>query len=146
MRKLIYGDIATPKILVAPQNASAGTVNGVVIDRIGYYDAIAHLSCGATTGAPTAQSAKLTIYHGELEDGSDMTVYNAVEGLGGGAYETGVVASDNIGTWIDVDLAGAKRYIRGVVTVAFTGGTTPKQLVAATLILGQNTAPITQSN
>lgn len=146
MKKLIYGDIATPVTLVKPQVASAGDVTGEIVDRIGYYDGIAFLQVGAATGAPTTQSATLTIYSGEADDGSDMTVYKKVDGLGGGNYATTALTTDNEAQAIDIDLAGAGRYVRATVAVAFTGGTAPKQQIAATLVLGQNTAPIIQNN
>jgi hypothetical protein len=45
------------------------------------------------------------------------------------------LTADDTEDEVDIDLSGAKRYVRAVTTVSFTAGTTPSIPVAATLVL-----------
>jgi hypothetical protein len=46
------------------------------------------------------------------------------------------LSADNTEAQVNVDLSGAKRFIRSVVIVAFVGGTSPATPVAAEIVLG----------
>jgi hypothetical protein len=127
---------ATTTTLVAPVTTGAATVDGVVIDRLTFHDAIAHFSVGVASGAPTAQSHKITIYHGDASDGSDLVAFALPRYMDAtGNYEATLTA-DGTGKSIDINLAGAKRYISAKIVTSFTGGTSPKQTVSATLVKG----------
>jgi len=111
---------------INPTNASAGTINGASVDRSGYLSAVLHVACGAASGTPTAQTVDAKIQ--ESADGSSWSDVS-------GAAITQITA-DNSEQELNLNLSGRKQYIRAVVTVAFTGGTSPAIPVAATLALG----------
>lgn len=108
---------------VAPQSSQAATVNGAAIDRAGYMGALVTGLTGTATGSPTTQS---TTY--KVQDSADGSTgwadYNT--------SATALTANDGVKE-ISVDLRGAKKYIRVVAVVAFTGGSTPAQLIGATV-------------
>jgi len=112
---------------INPTNSTGGTINGSAIDRTGFESCVLHAAAGAATGAPTAQSVTAKLQ--ESADGStgwaDIT----------GAAITAITA-DNGAAEVDVDLSGVKQYIRVVVTVSLTGGTTPAIPVASAVALG----------
>ncbi len=111
-----------------PQALAAGNVNGPVIDRLGFEDAVLIVSSGVVSGAPTAQTLDARIQHGNAADGSDMA---DVSGL----VITQITAA-NTDRQLDIDLLPLKRYIRVVATAAFTGGTSPTIQASATIALG----------
>lgn len=112
----------------SPIARTAGALNGTVIDRTGFLDAVVHLSVGAATGTPTAQGVSLKIQTGALLDGSDMADVD-------GEIIPSLTAN-NVGAKLSLNLEPLKQYIRVVSTVTFTGGTTPAIPVAQTVILG----------
>jgi len=116
-----------PALGTVPEAASAGSVNGPAIDRLGYGSCELVVATGAATGTPTTTSVTSKLQHSD--DGSTSWT-----DLTDGAGPT-VAAASSIGS-VGVDLAGAKRFVRVSRTVAFTGGTTPTVGVASTVILG----------
>lgn len=101
----------------------------IVIDRYAFEDAIVHLKVGTATGTPTAQSVALKMQTGDAAAGSDMA------DVSGDAIAA--LTADNGEAELDLDLAGYKRYLQVISTVAFTAGTTPKIPVAVTVVLGK---------
>lgn len=93
--------------------ASAG--NGIVIDRLGYRTALMGLAV-ATVAESSSIVAK--IQHGDASNGSDMEDYNPNDA----DITTATLNTSNTNSFVDVDLAGAKRYIRVVTS---TTGTAP---------------------
>jgi hypothetical protein len=128
---------------INPANTSAGTVNGAAIDRAGigggtlFHSCVLHGACGAATGSPSAQTVD-----NKLQDSADgSTGWADITGASTGwADITGAaltqLTADNGEAEKDVDLSSAKRYIRVVNTVDFTGGTSPAIPVAAEVVLG----------
>jgi hypothetical protein len=118
---------------INPANAGAGTTNGAAIDRAGVggknfsLSCVLKGSCGAASGAPSAQSLNQ-----KLQDSGDGSTGWA--DISGAALPA--LVADNTEGQVDVDLSGAKRFIRVVSVVAFTGGTAPAIPVAAEVILG----------
>ncbi|MBM4356938.1 MAG: hypothetical protein FJ096_02405 [Deltaproteobacteria bacterium] len=111
---------------------SAGTRNGAAIDRL-QSGAMANslvlvANTGATTGSPTAQTYDL-----KIQDSADGATGWA--DLSGAAIAQKTTATAAL-VQCEVDLLPAKRYIRAVEVVAFTGGTTPATPAAADVILG----------
>lgn len=118
---------------INPQASAAATINGAAIDRQGYLSCVLHHACGAAAGSPTARTV-------------DSKIQDSADGSTGWADLSGAAATqltaDNSEAEKNVDLSGAKRYIRVVETVAFTGGTTPTIPVAAEVVLaGRDTLP-----
>lgn len=111
---------------------SAGTRTGSAIDRLqsGSMANSLTLACnvGATTGTPTTQT-----YDCKLQDSADGSTGWA--DLSGASITQKTTATAGL-VQKDVDLLPAKRYIRVVEVVAFTGGTTPATPAAVDVILG----------
>lgn len=101
-------------------------INGAAIDRLGFQSAVLQVANGVATGAPTSYTIDAKLQ--ESADGS--TGWTDISG----AAITQITA-DNSDEYVDVNLAGAKRYIRVVATTAFVGGTSPTVPVAATVVL-----------
>lgn len=110
------------------QAQAAGTLNGPVIDRLGFDDAKLIVLAGAVSGAPTAQTLDGKIQHGTKADGTDMV---DVTGLA-----INQITAANTDRELIINLAGLKQYIRHVSTAGFTGGTAPTIQAAAVIALG----------
>lgn len=110
---------------ISPQSTAAATVNGPAIDRQDFFSAVLAGITGAATGSPTAISV---IY--KLQDSAD--------GSTGWVDFGGSVTVDAVNEHgrVDVNLGSAKRYIRAVAVVSFTGGTTPQINIGAVVALG----------
>ena len=109
---------------ISPQNVDTSTtIEGEVIDRIGYYGVTVTAITGATTG--TVNSCVFQLQHGNQSDGSDM---ENIEG----AY-VDIVDGDSEGE-INVRLDDFKRYIRVVVTTDLEESSSIT--VGATITLG----------
>ena len=128
-QKNIGGYITTQKG-TEPANQVAGTVNGAAIDRAALgmpQSATLVGACGAASGTPTAQSVDFKLQHSDAS-GSGYADLS-------GAAVTQMTADDQL-EYVDVDLSSAKRYIRVVEVVAFTGGSTPAIPTSSQVILG----------
>lgn len=145
---------------IAPQAIqAAGTITGSTIDRMAatptqpsdvvaytavndaagvYNSAVVCINTGACTGTPDTQSTTFKVQHGTKSDGSDMEDVPATAYIdyNGSSATPPTIAADNTAANIAVNLEGLGRYIRVVATLAFTGGTTPKQFVVASAALG----------
>lgn len=109
-----------------PRAASAGATNGAAVDRLGYGSLVLATATGAATGSPSAVGVAA-----KLQDSAD--------GSTGWADVSGAalaLAAENASGKVNVDLAGVKRYVRVVETVALTGGSTPTLALASTVVLG----------
>lgn len=114
---------------VSPQFAAAtATVEGVVIDGLGFRSAVFTAITGAATGTPTGISVACRLQHGTLANGSDMADVTGA---------TATITAVDSAAEINVTLRGLRRYVRIVQALALTGGTTPTLAVAATATLGQ---------
>ncbi len=111
---------------LSPQAKDAGAVNGVGIDRSDFYDAIAAIEVGATSGSPTSFTVDA-----KIQDSDDDSTYADVAGL----TMAQIAAVDSHGE-INFKLHGLRQFHRIVVTPAFVGGTSPDVLVSATLVMG----------
>ena len=153
IRRMLARVLSLPGI--NPVAASvAAVINGLTTDRVGaiptqpteitaytayvtpsgiYNSANVLLAVGTATGAPTTQSTTIKVQHSD--DASFSTDINDAPAT---AYLDPIptLTANNTNANFDIDLAGLKRYIRVVVTVAFTGGTTPAQFVASSIVLG----------
>jgi len=110
-RNLQFGTTITPG---NTPGAAAG--NGLIIDRSNYRSALLGLAV-ATVAASSSIVAK--VQHGALSDGSDMADYKPD---GTNVATTATLSTSNTNTVLDVDLSGAKQYMRLVTS---TTGTAP---------------------
>lgn len=123
---------------VAPESSVAATVNGTSIDRQAHSLAgccVVHQVAGALTGAPTTTSV-IT----KLQDSADNSTFADYKPDGVNVATNTALTAASTENSLSVDLTLARRYIRAVTTIAFTGGSTPSVLVAADIVLsGENT-------
>jgi hypothetical protein len=121
-----------------PVAQAAGAVNGPAIDRQGYESMRVHGSSGASTGTPTSFTADFKVQHSD--DGSTGWADYAPGGAGATSAAVGTLTTINSEVSKNFVLAGAKRYIRVVCTLAFVGGTTPTLVVGSVVALGGSRA------
>ena len=115
-------------LALAPQAISGSTaVNGVVFDQLASpscEEAMVAFANGAAAGTPTSFELAYKVQHSD-----DNSTWADATGL------TAASAADNGLAVIAFRPGQLKRYVRGVVTPAFVGGTTPSVPVGAVLIL-----------
>jgi hypothetical protein len=113
-----------------PSTLSAGTDYGDAFDVVGAKSCVLTVSTGAATGTPTTQKTTVSL---ESAPPGDSPTWAAVES------STVELTADEMSGEVDVNLtrlpSGHTR-LRCKVVTAFTGGSTPKQYVAATVTLG----------
>ena len=120
---------------VNPETASASaTINGDAVDVTfsggGGASAIVAVQCGAAAGSPSAQTVDA-----KIQDSADGSTGWADLAAGSAAVQ--LTADDTFSQSVGINLTpGNKGFIRAVVTVVLTGGSTPTIPVGATLIIG----------
>lgn len=125
--------IGTPVIASA-----AATVNGAAIDREGHQSCVLLCQGGAATGSPSGQTANFKIQHDAVSGGS-YADYTPPQGGQVGAAAAAAIAeqsADDFLVKLDVNLAGAKRYIRVVSVVTLAGGSSPLWPISSAILLG----------
>lgn len=110
-------------------DAGSGAVNGTGIDltTIGNpKSCVLYAAGGAASGTPTTQTLDA-----KLQDSADNSTFADLSG----AAITQITADSTEGI-VDVNLSSARRYVRVVRTVAFTGGTSPAWPVDSGIVFG----------
>lgn len=125
-------EVAT-RIGVDPAERSAGAANGTGIDRQGFNSCVLVAQSGAVTGAPSAQTLDVKLQHSDAQ-GSGFVDYQPDGTAASGAVAQVTAASS--AKKRSINLRGAKRYIRAVATVGFTGGSSPTLHSSALIVLG----------
>lgn len=118
---------------VVPQSSGAATIDGASIDRFAHGDtasAVLYTSVGAVSGSPTTTSVV-----SKVQDSADDSAWADYEPDGANVATSPAITAASTDDNTAVNLSGARRYVRVVTTVAFTGGTSPAALVAAALVL-----------
>lgn len=110
---------------VAPASRAAGTAQSAAVNRVDYSEAIVALLAGAASGSPTAINVSVDVQHSD-----DGTAWSNL------ATNVASVTAANSTAYAGVDLSGAKKFVRAVVNVSFTGGTSPEIECACAVILG----------
>lgn len=118
---------------VEPQSATA-SVNGGGIDRYLHnmpQSCDLHTIAGAVGGAPSAVSVQA-----KIQDSADNSTFADYKYDGTNVAQGTAVTAANTEDNTSVDLTLARRYIRVVLTISFTGGTSPTVLVCGEAIFG----------
>lgn len=131
------GAYIKPIMTIPPTNqvaVAAFGLEGIAVDRfpeVGkqFDSCVFHLQRGTTSSDPDPHTVEAKLQESSVE--ADGPTWTDIAGS-----TLGPLGVDNSEAQANVDLTGAKRYIRGVATVAFTGGTTPAIPVSADIILG----------
>jgi len=131
MQSFLLSDELKSYIGIAPQSVSgASAINGTGIDREyqneGFNAVLLALNVGAVSGTPT--SFTLTV---KLQDSADNSTFADF----GTLTVVGIAASTIY--QLAIDIRGARRYVRAVLTPAFTGGTSPAALADVVVVAGR---------
>lgn len=130
------GAMIKPAVSVQPQDATA-SVNGGGIDRYLHnmpQSCALHTIVGAVSGSPSAFSVQC-----KIQDSADNSTFADYEYDGVNTAEGTAVTAADTDDSTNVDLTLARRYIRIVAVISFTGGTSPAALIAAEAIFGGET-------
>lgn len=124
---------------IAPIAASSAQTSAS-LDSKGYHAGMVEICVGAATGTPDSYLYNAKVTECATSNGSFTDIPGAaiVEGTANGKSAQIELASLNDGTRL--------RYLQVVVTPAMTGGTSPKALIAAVVLLGRSEAkPVSNS-
>ena len=133
-RKLLQQ--ATVLKCVDPNSYSGTTAKaGAVIDTLGYQSAIVSVNYAAASGSPSAATLTLSMVEGDTSSpATAVTIAPAVTAID--CLTAGTVN-------YQFDLRPFKRYVKFTLTPAFTSGTTPAIIGAASIVLGdKNIEPV----
>lgn len=115
-----------------PLANAAGTRTGDAVNRSAYQSCVLAAILGAETGTPTSFT-----YDAKIQDSADgSTGWADYTPDGSTVAALTQVTAGSATARLNVDLGGAKKYIRVVEVITITGGSTPKVPAAALLILG----------
>ncbi len=130
----LKAEIGTP----AFADDAAAPVNGTGIDREGHQSCLLVAQAGAATGSPTGQTHDAKIQDSAAVAGTYVDYVTPQGGQVGTPSDAEIVqqTADDVISVKEVDLSGAKRFIRVVSTVTLTAGTSPTWPVSTALILG----------
>jgi hypothetical protein len=117
-------------------SAANAALKGAAIDRSGFNSCVLHQARGAADGGPSAHSLDSQVQHSDTTTDGD---FEDLPGVEGSAVALTAAGQNEL----DINLSGAKRYIRVVSVIAFTDGSTPKIPIAVTVVLGGATEPPT---
>ena len=119
------------EIGIDPEDSAAATINGAAIDRRSATgsgaSAVLHVACGAATGSPSTQTVD-----GKLQDSAD----GSSDWQDIGTAITQLTGDDEDGSSPNRNLVDVRKFVRAVVVVAFSGGSSPTIPVAATICFG----------
>lgn len=125
----IYSNVKS-KSAVRPVALAEGSATSIVIDTLGYRNAMFVIDNGAVTGAPDSYAVSAKVQECDTADGSFEDIADA---------EISDITANNKSAQIEVvglDTEQRQRYIKLVISATFVGGTTPAALVAGTCLLG----------
>jgi hypothetical protein len=109
------------------------TVKGIAVDRLGYLSAVLEYIAGINPSVPTGFTVAIKVQHSDTTTDGDFVDFITSIATFGAADS---VAAASVVKYYDLDLTGAKRYIRTVNVLTFTGGSSPSSIWAETFFLG----------
>jgi hypothetical protein len=130
----VYDNIAFSDSAVPQSFSGSSAVNGSSVDTKGFNTAVIKASGAAASGSPSA--ATLAV---KLQESSDNSTWaDALDTTGTVIGFTLTVTSANASNLARIEGLGVnrKRYLRAVITPAFTGGTSPAALGFAEIVQG----------
>jgi len=116
------------KLIEAVENDGTA-ITSVIIDRLGFQSAKLTLNWKASSGTPTTAAASLKFYSNSASSSSSPTPVELVE------LESALNVKTAGFAQYDIDLSNAKRYVYAVLDITYADGTTPKNILAADLVL-----------
>jgi len=130
----VYDNIAFNDSAVPQSFSGSSAVDGSSVDTQGFNSAVIKASGAAASGSPSA--ATLAV---KLQESSDNSTWSdALDTTGTVIGFTLTVTSAAASNLARIEALGTtrKRYLRAVITPAFTGGTSPAALGLAEIVLG----------
>lgn len=119
-------------------STSSSAQNGVAVDRTGYLSAGLVVSAGINPSVPTGVTTAVKVQHSDTTTSGDFVDFATIETFGTASD----LSAASVTKYYNVNLRGAKRYIRVVLTNTYTGGTSPSSVQSAVFILGdKNVTP-----
>jgi hypothetical protein len=115
-----------------PAASSAGTVNGTGIDRRGFNFLILEAQTGVATGTPTSFTMDVKLQHSDVVGSGYADFQPGGVAIAGAVAQITAVSSRKRK---QIDLRGAKAFVRVVNVIAFVGGTSPTLANVATMQL-----------
>jgi hypothetical protein len=116
------------QMAVAPIAADS-LQTSAAIDRKGFFSAVLVVENGAATGSPSSYTVNAKMQHCATSDGQ----FNDVTG----EVITQIVAN-GVKQELNIDLRSYERFVKVLVTPALAGGSSPKALISAVLVLGDS--------
>lgn len=138
MRFNAYDDVHQVSSIIPQSLTGSSAVDGVAVDTLGYDNAKLHVYAAEASGAPSAASVVVTLQESTTSGG---TYANALDNTGTviGFTLSGLQAAAGVSAArIEGLNLNRKRFLRIVVTPAFTGGTSPAILAYGELVFGSN--------
>lgn len=132
-------DVAKATMAIAPIAQTAAEKLSAAIDTYGYDNALIQVSNGAATGTPDSYTVACKVQECATSGGSYADISGA----------TATISADGTSAQIRVPGLGTGsrlRYIKVSMTPAFTGGTSPKALIGATVLMAPLDLPATNSS
>lgn len=123
--------------LVTPVDNDGTAITSAFIDRLGYDSAYVELQFAASSGTPTTALADIKLYTNSAASASSPTPVLLAQ------LETVLnIKTAGSKSWA-VDLSAAKQYVYAVIDVTYADGTSPKNILAAGIVLGdKSTDPV----
>ncbi|HVB33719.1 MAG TPA: hypothetical protein VNJ52_05015 [Patescibacteria group bacterium] len=124
---------------VAPQSISGSTaVDGSDVDTQGAASAAIYAYGAAASGSPSAATLTVTLQECDTSGGTYTDAKDNTGAVIGFTLTVTSAAAENVARIEGLNL-NRKRYLRAVITPAFTGGTSPASEAYAQILLGANT-------
>jgi hypothetical protein len=125
--------------LIPPQENDGTAITGIGVDRLGADTGLFIFDAAAASGSPTAATTAIKIQDCDTLGGTyaDFLVLETALDIDAAAKHKAYL----------VNLEGAKRYVNMVVDTTYTAGTSPANVLAANVVLGDYDIdpPVSQS-
>jgi hypothetical protein len=117
------------KLIESVQNDGTA-ITSTIIDRLGFQSGKLVLNWAASSGTPTTAAASLIFYSNSASSSSSPTPVALV------TLETALDVKTAGFAQYDIDFSNAKRYVYAVLDITYADGTSPKNILSASLVLG----------
>jgi len=132
----IYDNVSLAQSLIPQSVTGASAVNGTAVDTKGFNTAMLSAYAGLTSSNPSVANM---VYKLQESDTSGGTYTDALDNTGtviGGTIAVNAAAGSLVRRIEGLGL-NRKRFLRVVITPAFTGGTSPAVLLDGQIVLGR---------
>lgn len=132
----IYDNVAITQSLAPQSVAGSSAVNGLAVDTKGFVTAMLSAYAGVTSSNPSVATMTYKIQESATSGGTYTDALDNTGTVIGGVATVNAAAASVVARIEGLGL-NRKRFLRIVVTPAFTGGTSPASLLDGQIILGR---------